>query len=71
MFGYLALRAIHLYQKYIRPSLPGVCRFTPSCSEYTCQAILKYGFIKGVFKGGARILRCQPFCGRPAYDPLV
>ncbi len=71
MLARCALQTIKLYQKYLRPSLPGVCRFTPSCSEYTAQAILKYGFIKGVFKGLTRILRCHPFSGQSGYDPLI
>ncbi|MDD5097868.1 MAG: membrane protein insertion efficiency factor YidD [Candidatus Omnitrophica bacterium] len=67
----LAQTLIKAYQKYIRPILPISCRFEPSCSEYTKQAILKYGIIKGVFKGITRICRCQPFCSRSGYDPLV
>ncbi|MCG2714121.1 MAG: membrane protein insertion efficiency factor YidD [Candidatus Omnitrophica bacterium] len=62
---------ITAYQKYIRPAIPATCRFEPSCSEYAKQAILKYGIIKGVFKGITRICRCHPFCSRSSYDPLV
>jgi len=65
------LALIAVYQKYIRPVLPVTCRFEPSCSEYAKQAILKYGIIKGVFKGLTRIFRCHPFSGRSGYDPLV
>lgn len=39
----------------------GYCRFTPSCSEYSKQAFLKYGFVKGLFKSAWRILRCNPW----------
>jgi len=38
-----------------------VCRFTPTCSEYTYQAVEKYGLIKGSFLGLKRILRCHPW----------
>ncbi|MFA4993138.1 MAG: membrane protein insertion efficiency factor YidD [Candidatus Omnitrophota bacterium] len=67
----LTLKLIFVYQRYIRPVVPATCRFEPSCSEYTKQAILKYGLIKGVCKGLTRILRCHPFSGRSGYDPLT
>jgi hypothetical protein len=67
----LALKLIDVYQRYIRPAMPASCRFEPSCSEYTKQAIQKYGLIKGVCKGIKRILRCHPFSGRSGYDPLT
>jgi hypothetical protein len=66
-----ALKLVEAYQKYLRPYLPASCRFEPSCSEYTKQAILKYGLLKGVFKGLARISRCHPFSGKSGYDPLI
>ena len=45
------------------------CKFDPSCSEYTKQAINKYGFFKGSFLGMKRILKCNPF-SYGGYDPL-
>ncbi len=45
------------------------CKYYPSCSEYTKQAIEKYGALKGIFLGLARILRCNPF-SKGGYDPL-
>ncbi|MDP3041996.1 MAG: membrane protein insertion efficiency factor YidD [Candidatus Omnitrophota bacterium] len=62
---------IAAYQKYLSPSIAAGCRFEPGCSEYTKQAIFKYGLIKGVFKGLIRILQCHPFSGKSGYDPLV
>lgn len=60
---------IKLYQLIIRPLFPSSCRFHPSCSEYTYQAIQKYGIIKGGLLGGKRILSCHP--GNPGgYDPV-
>ena len=67
----LAIKLIAAYQKYLRPVMPVGCRFDPGCSEYTKQAILKYGFIKGVFKGLIRISHCHPFSGKSGYDPLI
>jgi len=49
--------------------LIGGCRFYPSCSEYTRQAIEKYGPLKGGWMGLKRVLRCHPF-GGSGYDPL-
>ncbi|MFA6357449.1 MAG: membrane protein insertion efficiency factor YidD [Candidatus Omnitrophota bacterium] len=66
-----AIFLIEKYQQYLRPLLPICCRFEPNCSEFTKQAILKYGFIKGGFKGLTRIFRCHPFSGRSGYDPLI
>ena len=46
-----------------------VCRFTPSCSEYTYQAVNKYGSIKGLFLGLKRIVRCHPW-SKGGYNPV-
>jgi len=47
----------------------GCCRFTPTCSEYTRQALLKYGLAKGAWLGFKRILRCNP-TSQGGYDPV-
>ena len=63
---------IRIYQKTLSPMLHvlGVeCKYYPTCSEYTKQAIEKYGFLKGCFLGGKRILKCNPF-SKGGYDPL-
>jgi putative membrane protein insertion efficiency factor len=65
----VVLRALRFYQRYISPAFPPSCRFTPSCSEYTYQAVEKYGVWRGIWLGGARLLRCHPF--HPGgYDPV-
>ena len=65
----LVLVAIRGYQLVLSPVLGPACRFYPSCSEYTAQAIQKYGFGKGVYLGVRRLLRCHPF--HPGgFDPL-
>ena len=53
---------IKLYQKFISPMLgEHRCIFCPTCSEYTKQAVDKYGIIKGNVLGIKRILKCNPF----------
>jgi len=71
------LSLIKIYQLIFSPdqgifSYAGVrvCRFYPSCSQYTYQAVKKYGALKGVFKGVKRILRCHPF-NEGGFDPVV
>lgn len=60
---------IKVYQS-ISKYTPPVCRFTPTCSEYMRQAIVKYGVLKGVWLGVKRICKCHPF--HPGgYDPLL
>jgi len=69
IFKELSIKAIKFYKKWISPGLPLSCRFYPTCSDYTVQAIEKYGFMKGLFLGLKRILRCHPF-NPGGYDPL-
>ncbi len=57
----LILMLIKFYQKFISPMFPPSCRYTPTCSQYTLEAVEKYGSIKGLFLGFKRILRCNPF----------
>jgi len=57
------------YKKWISPILGERCRFYPSCSEYTYEAIEKYGPLKGVALGAYRLLRCNPLC-KGGYDPV-
>ena len=60
---------IRFYQLCISPLLGPSCRFTPTCSEYARQAILKHGPIKGLGLAIWRILRCNPW-GGSGYDPV-
>ncbi len=57
----IGVMLINFYQKYISSSLGNRCVFYPTCSEYTKQAILKYGLIIGSMIGFIRILKCNPF----------
>ncbi|HEX2183757.1 MAG TPA: membrane protein insertion efficiency factor YidD [Rubrobacteraceae bacterium] len=69
MFRTLGVTAINAYRRFISPMLPRSCRFTPSCSLYTLQAVEKYGLLRGSFMGARRILRCHPF-SEGGYDPV-
>jgi len=64
-----ALGAIRLYQRVISSYLPGACRHTPTCSQYTHQAISRYGVFKGAWLGIRRLGRCRPL-GTRGYDPV-
>ncbi len=63
------LLIIRIYQKYVSPFLPGGCRFYPSCSDYTANAIEKHGILRGLGLGIWRVLRCNPW-NPGGYDPV-
>lgn len=65
----LAVGAIGLYQRTVSPLLGPACRYAPSCSEYTREAIEKYGIARGSWMGLRRISRCHPFHAG-GYDPV-
>jgi uncharacterized protein len=73
-----AVGAIKAYQVLSKPvysalsyfGVGKICRFEPSCSEYTRQAIEKYGFVHGGAKGLVRILKCNPLNHSDHIDPL-
>jgi len=60
---------VRLYQLTLSHLVPAQCRFYPSCSEYTRQALLKKGILGGIILGVWRILRCNPW-NRGGYDPV-
>ncbi|MBL8132120.1 MAG: membrane protein insertion efficiency factor YidD [Anaerolineae bacterium] len=65
----VALALIRFYKRFISPALPSSCRYEPTCSVYTYQAIEKYGVLKGGWMGVKRISRCHPFHSG-GYDPV-
>jgi len=71
---YIILILLRFYKKILSPALHYLapnsgCRFFPTCSEYSYQAIKKYGLLKGLCKSIKRIIRCHPF-NEGGYDPL-
>ncbi|MCU0441055.1 MAG: membrane protein insertion efficiency factor YidD [Bacteroidia bacterium] len=60
---------IKVYQFLISPLLPNACRYSPTCSVYAEQAIIKYGIIKGIYLAAKRLSRCHPW-GGSGHDPL-
>ena len=64
-----SLLAIRLYQRAISPFLLVACRYEPTCSEYSHQAISQHGLIRGLWLSMRRLARCTPI-GGTGYDPV-
>ena len=60
---------INFYKYLISPLLGNNCRFLPTCSEYTKEAIIEFGLIKGIILGFKRIIKCHPW-GKSGHDPI-
>jgi uncharacterized protein len=61
--------ALALYKRFVSPLMPPACRFTPTCSEFTRQAVLRHGLRRGLVLAAQRLARCHPFhAGGP--DPV-
>jgi len=61
---------IKIYQICLSPFLGKNCRFNPTCSVYTTEAITKYGVIKGSYLSIRRLIKCHPFSKSDYYDPV-
>ena len=66
---YLLIGIVHLYQRVVSPWMPDSCRFKPTCSAYSIEALQKHGAVKGGWLTIKRISRCHPW-GDGGYDPV-
>ena len=66
---YVLVILITLYQKLLSPWLPPSCRYTPTCSQYAREALLKHGLSRGLLLAARRLSRCHPFHAG-GYDPV-
>jgi len=67
--AYAAVKLIRLYRLTLSPWIGRACRFEPTCSHYTEEAITRHGVVKGGWLGIRRIGRCHPWC-EGGYDPV-
>jgi uncharacterized protein len=67
--GFLLIVPVKIYQWTISPLFPDACRYDPTCSAYTIEAIKVHGPLKGVYLGAKRISRCHPWGGH-GHDPV-
>lgn len=58
---FLFIGLIRVYQLCIRPFIGQVCRFSPTCSQYACEALQKHGVFRGVWLTAKRLLKCHPW----------
>jgi uncharacterized protein len=73
IFIYILIKLIKVYKFLISPLLGNSCRYMPTCSEYSIEALKTFGFIKGSFLSLKRILSCHPIRflgGGEGFDPV-
>jgi len=63
------IKLVEFYQRYISASRPPRCKYYPTCSHYSIEALEKHGAFKGFFLSVWRILRCNPF-SKGGFDPV-
>jgi putative membrane protein insertion efficiency factor len=66
----IALLALRIYKAYLSVLFAGSCRFEPTCSQYSYEAIERFGVARGVWLGMKRLLRCHPLSRRFGCDPI-
>lgn len=66
---WLLLIPVYIYRGVISPLLPASCRYTPTCSRYTIEALKRHGPIRGSYLSAKRILSCNPW-GGSGFDPV-
>ena len=74
IFTNILIKLIKAYKLLISPLLGNSCRYLPTCSEYSFEALKKFGLIKGVYMSLKRILSCHPIKllgGGEGFDPVI
>ena len=71
IFTKILISLIKAYKFMISPLLGNSCRYLPTCSEYSIEALKTYGLVKGFYKSTKRILSCHPFSKKSGFDPVV
>ncbi|MFQ5596971.1 MAG: membrane protein insertion efficiency factor YidD [Nitrospiria bacterium] len=66
---YLLTTMVRIYQSYLSPLFPPVCRFYPTCSSFAIQALRRHGFFLGILMVFKRLAKCHPLCPG-GYDPV-
>ena len=69
IFTYILIKFIKIYKYLISPLIGPTCRYLPTCSEYSIEALKTYGFIKGFSLSLKRIMSCHPW-GNSGFDPV-
>ena len=73
ILSYILIKLIRGYKFFISPLLGNSCRYLPTCSEYSIEALKEFGLLKGIFISLKRILSCHPvrfLGGRDGFDPI-
>ena len=69
IFTYILIKFIKIYKYLISPLIGPSCRYLPTCSEYSIEALKTYGFFKGLLLSFKRIISCHPW-GNSGFDPV-
>ena len=69
IFTYILIKFIKIYKYLISPFIGPSCRYLPTCSEYSIEALKTYGFSKGLSLSLKRIISCHPW-GNSGFDPV-
>lgn len=68
--GRVGLMALRFYKAYLSVLFAGQCRFVPSCSQYSYEAVAQFGLARGSWLTLKRLSRCHPFSGKFGFDPV-
>ena len=69
IFTHLLIKFIKIYKYLVSPLISPSCRYLPTCSDYSIEALKTYGFVKGLLLSVKRIMSCHPW-GNSGFDPV-